>query len=629
MRNRKALHKIASDLRWKGKVRDVSRGSRYHSFIGVPIRAADGRTIGVIRAVRQRRGGFAEMQQETFETIAATATAIVERLTSSDRTKAMLKVAGQVSLEDGLERFVNSVIVEAARLFIPPADDVAVTRYLPESHEFEIMAAYKSREPYIRTRFPETEGIAGYMLKTREPYRENNLPSDEVRSYVEKIRACIAYPIEFGRKFFGILAVISSRPGVFSERDFGELKLLGEHVTQAFRNAQQYEEARETSDLHSAYLRSLDKIAGLPPPWAPRPLMWRTAEILMREVNFDVIRAFVRGEDSILRCEREWVRRGLSTRCRSSIGAVYAAQGSIGDNDKIPLKITVAPGKTVGLLEVARKDGGASFSILEEKYLGLVAELLSGRLRTEEEMAAAIGASVVASSHDLGHLVVTPRDKLDTLLGDGLPETTASGRVSDDLTFCLRRLNDALEWAKTSMLLTDYRRGDVPSRSEFKLRDFRSEFQEAMEPALARSRWSIRVQVPAETKVRIFIPGFRRIIRDLTYNAVEHGKEDVPLRARAALCKHSRGSRVEISISNGSDTFTPEMARELEERSRTPENMPLGPQYGVGTLLAAVIAKIHGDSLKVRARNSVVRFSFTVPAVLPKRARKGERDGGD
>jgi len=607
------LRGISRDLHWKGKENEVSDPRKIYSYVGVPIRADDGRTIGVLRAVRIRAARFGPMQVETFETIGTIASAIVARLADAERRETLLKITGQASANVGLQKFVESFIEETARHFIPPADNIWVTRYLPDAHEFEIMAG-KRRLPAKR-KFPEDEGIAGYMLKHRLPYFNNNFRQGDVVSFVKDIRACIAYPIIFGEDFFGIIAVTSKRKNVFTSKDLTDLTLLGSQVTQAFHNAKQYEDERRESELHSAYLRCLYDISTAPPPWAPKSLIERVGEILNRHGNFGFIRAFVAEKDGILRCEKVWSSRKARERI---LGITYSEDDLLQENGLFRIKIEETQGELIGVLEVSRSDSSSSFSDFDRKCLGLVGELLSSRLRREKEVATAITVCATTSGHGLGELLLTPLDKIDTILYGGDDSLAISEEAIKELSCCWQMLNDAREWTKTSMLIGDYRRGEMPTASQFDEIDFQRAFQEAIEPALAFSNWHKSINVPDGTRAKVFSPGFRRIIRDLANNASEHGMNGSKRKIKAKLQKGKEGDCIKISISNISDSFTPQRAQMYNANFSEPEKMAFDTDYGIGLILAAIIAKVHGDTLKVTYRNKIVEFSFTIPVALQK-----------
>lgn len=600
-----ALCAVDPKLHWSSKVLDVPKKKIIRSFIAVPIRDDQRRCVGVIRAVRVNGEVFSPMQQETFEAVADIARQIVELMRRQEEREIILSVADGVLAQTPLQDVIESAISQAMRLFEHCADNVWLTRYLPTETQFEIAACYQpSGHLQVGQRFPEDQGIAGWMLKHRgEMLFSNNLSEDNIVSFVRSVKACIVYPIMFGDEFFGIIAVASSKTGVFSDNDREQLQLLGFQVTQAFENARLFEQTQKEQATLNKYFQCLNNIANLPPPWEPKSVTRRVCEEFQR-LGFTAIRAEVR--DKVAEKAIAWTWK----KTPGQDGYQEVESFSISGENMVVLQLgdVASNGSAIATVEVSPREDENSFTEVDRMCLGLAERLAAGRLRDEAELASTVTSSIGASTHGLRTRVANVRDRIDGLLDDPRAQSVRIALVT-----CEEQLQSAVEWCETSELFTQYRRGNYPPQSEFsdiRLLEYLPPFLETCQEL---PDWTIDTDdIPPETRVQAYAPGLRRIISDLVRNAEEHGIRTEPRKVTLTLLKQPRGDRIRIAVSNFSDHFTPQMAADLREKARTPERMTFDPELGIGTMLAAVIAKIHDDCLGIEAEDGLVTFSFTL-----------------
>jgi K+-sensing histidine kinase KdpD len=508
-----------------------------------------------------------------------------------------------------LDEVIDSSIKQAMRLFEHCAENIWITRYLPTERRFEIAACYRDSEKVeVGQDFPHDRTIAGWMLQNRgEILFSNNLREKGIESFVKSVKACISYPIMFGDEFFGIFTVASSRTGVFTDADKKQLELLGAQVTQAFANARRFEQTRREQQTLREYFQCLDKIANLPPPWEPHSVTERVCSEL-RRLGFATIRAEVRdnGEEEI--SHLGWEKVSTADSYQES-----DCSGLSGDECFTLRLCDLASGDTAtATVYLSPREGETAFTPIDRLCLGLAERLAAGRLRDEAELASTVSGSIGASTHGLRSRVANVRDKIDGILDDS--SAFLSESVRPILGACQEQLQSALEWCQTSELLTQYRRGSCPKQEEFSqvaLVEYLPSLLETCEELLG---WEFDVgDVPRDTLVKVHLPGLRRIVGDLVRNAEEHGVRNGPRKVTLTLLREVGGERVRVAVCNMSEDFDSDMANDLQEKARTPERMAFNSSFGIGTLLAAVIAKMHGGSLEVRAEGDLVTFSFSLP----------------
>lgn len=260
---------------WERKIVEIANVNDIKAFLGVPIYADDSdNTIGVMRAVRLKdEPGFREDEVELLKGVSSVVAGVIskaklyrehtEKSRALDQTHQLLSTLAEPGVN--LKKITSNIAERLGQQHVQRGDwsAVYVLQHLPEG-EFQISAAYPPDLPgeHEGFRFPETEGIAGEMLRTGKSFAARDCKETGV-SPARPWRSVVAAPILDHGKMWGAVALCGNSSSILQadvNTAWPEVIRCAEHISIVCRLTELFE-AKDTETLAKSRLLSLGLVA--------------------------------------------------------------------------------------------------------------------------------------------------------------------------------------------------------------------------------------------------------------------------------------------------------------------------------------------------------------------------------
>lgn len=164
-------------------------------------------------------------------------------LSREEKLKALHDISLEISAQLDLNRALQTIVREAARLLETRSSDISL--YDPQKETLTFVASYGLEESHKGTVFRPGEGVVGTVFQTGQSLIVNDYKHWERRHTIfeDKFTIVMGVPLRLWEKFIGVLCVNDDAPGrSFTEEDLWFLELLASQVAIAIVNARLYEE---------------------------------------------------------------------------------------------------------------------------------------------------------------------------------------------------------------------------------------------------------------------------------------------------------------------------------------------------------------------------------------------------
>lgn len=197
--------------------------------------------VGVLNAECPRKGDFSEDDEKLFEALADQAVIAIRNAelhqSVIDKAKALEtlhEICQNISLSLDFTELSQSIVSGALKLI--NADTARV--YLHDGNKFTSSLNEADSKPNW---IPKDQGLAAYVVKSREPVLIDNIESLESPGEVVKtegIRSFICYPLVMGTKEVGVLYVNYNKPHSFTEDEIEVIGTFASHASIAIKNVE-------------------------------------------------------------------------------------------------------------------------------------------------------------------------------------------------------------------------------------------------------------------------------------------------------------------------------------------------------------------------------------------------------
>jgi GAF domain-containing protein len=229
---------------------------RTSSFMACPVRAPDGRMLGVLTlssSPPDRPFDAEDLRTvEVFADLAGVAldrSALLAREERRTREELLLNRAARMvarSLE--LEDVYRSIVDQAAVL--TDASQAILMRQEPATRELHVVCDRGASERMRHASFPVGEGMIGHVARTGEPYVSREEDRDRFLPWIvgeEGIQSFAHVPLSLGRRLFGVLTVADTRRNVFDDAALGRLVAFARVAAGAIANALDFQRERRVA----------------------------------------------------------------------------------------------------------------------------------------------------------------------------------------------------------------------------------------------------------------------------------------------------------------------------------------------------------------------------------------------
>lgn len=256
--------------KWKGKITETEDPSEITRFLAVPLRGERGDVVrGVLRLIAtDTRSPFEDADEATLSSLASLISNALESATIrgnaqrwGDAMSALSQAAAWISSGLDSKQVLKEVIggvLHVLRLAHPVS--VYVLSYDLDKHEFVIVygGGDQFQEDEIGRTFPDSTGIAGYVVReNKDYYISNDVDKDDYYEPVVGMKSALVVPIRRDSDIMGIISVGSPLLDAFTEEDAKYLKAYSLHVGIALHNAFIHEEVSARLDLQEMSLAAL------------------------------------------------------------------------------------------------------------------------------------------------------------------------------------------------------------------------------------------------------------------------------------------------------------------------------------------------------------------------------------
>ncbi|MFP5452087.1 MAG: GAF domain-containing protein, partial [Thermoleophilia bacterium] len=224
---------------------------------------ADGRPLGRLDTlvdVSEARGALAHANA-----LAAERALLLEREARRAQEEAAIGRAAHMLASALTPADVHTHLMEQARVLLPACDKVAVL--VADRRGVVTAAAQEGFRPETVARmvFRRNEGTVGRVMAGGRPFICNDTAAEPRGTSVitgpEGIRSFMHVPIVLGERVYGLIAVNSSQPRAFGERELRIVTELTRHAAGALQNALQFAQERHIAETLQRALAGGD-----PPP---------------------------------------------------------------------------------------------------------------------------------------------------------------------------------------------------------------------------------------------------------------------------------------------------------------------------------------------------------------------------
>jgi GAF domain-containing protein len=228
---------------------------RTSSFMACPVRAPDGRMLGVLTLASsppQRPFDGEDLRTaEVFADLAGIALDRSQLLAREERrareelllNRAAREVARSLELDDVYRSIVDQAIVLSGASF------AILTRQEPASRDLRVVCEHGASERIKRARYVAGEGMIGRVAETGEPYVSREADRALFLPWVtdEGVQSFAHVPLTLGPRLFGVLTVGDQRAGTLDEQALARLVAFGRVAAGAIANALDFQRERRVA----------------------------------------------------------------------------------------------------------------------------------------------------------------------------------------------------------------------------------------------------------------------------------------------------------------------------------------------------------------------------------------------
>jgi adenylate cyclase len=222
-----------------------------HSVLCGPVKNLQGEVIGVVEVINKQGGAFTQEDETLFRAFTYQTAIAVENfrlyqriVTSHEKMAILLDVATSVTQTLNLDALIAKVVAKISEVL--QAERSSLLLLDPQTGE--LWSKQAEGAAGVEIRFPSTEGLAGYVVRTgqvlhvRDVYADPrfNPAFDRVTGFRTQSMLCVPVRNHAGT-IIGVTQAMNKAGGVFGQEDEDLLQVLSSQIAVALENAQLYE----------------------------------------------------------------------------------------------------------------------------------------------------------------------------------------------------------------------------------------------------------------------------------------------------------------------------------------------------------------------------------------------------
>ena len=230
---------------------DHRTGYHTHSVLCGPVKNLQGEIIGVVEVINKQGGAFTQEDETLFRAFTYQTAIAVENfrlyqriVTSHEKMAVLLDVATAVTQTLNLDVLIAKVVAKISEVLHAERSSLL----LLDPQTGELWSKQAEGAAGIEIRFPSTEGLAGYVVRTgqvlhvRDVYADPrfNPAFDRVTGFRTQSMLCVPVRNHAGT-IIGVTQAMNKVGGVFGQEDEDLLQVLSSQIAVALENAQLYE----------------------------------------------------------------------------------------------------------------------------------------------------------------------------------------------------------------------------------------------------------------------------------------------------------------------------------------------------------------------------------------------------
>jgi len=172
--------------------------------------------------------------------------------------EALRQVALELTAELDLDALLQSIVSQAIELV--GGDCGGLYLYRPERDVLEWSMAVGTHMAPIGTILKRGEGLSGKVWETGELLIVDDYQSWKERATIYEgypFKAVVGVPVLWGKRFLGVLNVLSDSPGTFSAAHAKLLSLFATQAAIAIENASMYKQTRELATFNESVIKNV------------------------------------------------------------------------------------------------------------------------------------------------------------------------------------------------------------------------------------------------------------------------------------------------------------------------------------------------------------------------------------
>lgn len=260
------IHDAYRDPRFNRSV-DERTGFATRNILCVPIRTANGETIGVAQALNKKKGRFSRNDLRLFEamvaqgSLALQSAQFIERLENIRKQELeFVNIVSEMTSDIKLGSLLQKVMGEATRMLNAERS----TLFLHDVKTGELWSEVGQGLESLQIRLPTHVGIAGAVFMSGKtiniPYAYADLrfnPAfDKKTGFFTRSILCVPVVNKQGTTI-GVTQVLNKRGGPFTNEDEARLRAFTAQVSIALENAKLFADVQEMKNYNEAMLESM------------------------------------------------------------------------------------------------------------------------------------------------------------------------------------------------------------------------------------------------------------------------------------------------------------------------------------------------------------------------------------
>lgn len=230
-------------------LKTYTKDENIKSFFAVPIISKDGTLEGVLTVDSKKTFFFSNKQQKLLKLFAEQFSCLLNNIrvqTSIDTETADVQLLYEFCNETTKIQDVESALKLACnyidRLIKCDSYFISLKSGKDRDGKFCVVVS-KSKEDISGLTFSDRCGLAGCVIEDKKPFLLSNR-KEELGSYVftpsesiGRVRSFLGVPLLCKDEVLGLICLIDSREGTFSQRDLQAISIIADNITLAIENA--------------------------------------------------------------------------------------------------------------------------------------------------------------------------------------------------------------------------------------------------------------------------------------------------------------------------------------------------------------------------------------------------------